>query len=162
MLKLAEAITNLDASTTSPNPPPSPEDAVQAVSITLPEFWSDDPEVWLLRVEAQLRARSVTQDQTKFDYVVGALDNRTAAEIKSVLISPPQHNKYEAIKTALLSAYGKTQTQKDTELLNISGLRDCKPSSFLRHLEALNNDAGTLRQAFFLSQLPAQIRRCKS
>ena len=33
-----------------------------------------------------------------------------------------------------------------------------KPSSLLRKIESLNNDADTLRRAFFLAQLPSQDR----
>ena len=63
-----------------------------------------------------------------------------------------------ALKTALLNAFGKSQLQKDAELIDISGLGDKKPSAFLRYLESLNNDADTLRRAFFLAQLPSQVR----
>ena len=73
-------------------------------------------------------------------------------------INPPEQGKYNALKTALLNAFGKSQLQKDAELLNISGLWDKKPSAFLRYLESLNNDADTLRRAFFLAQLPSQVR----
>jgi len=156
LIKLTEAITNLHtASNNNTNPPEVP---VSAVSVKLPEFWPEDPEIWFIRVEAQLRSRSVTQDQTKFDYVVATLDNATAAEVKAVLLNPPTENKYETLKQALLSAFGKSQARKDAELLSISGLGDKTPSSLLRKLESLNNDAETLRRAFFLAQLPSQVR----
>ena len=109
---------------------------VSAVSLKLPEFWLEDPEIWFLRVEAQLRSKSITADQTKFDYVVTALDNRAAAEVKAVLVHLPEQDKYAAIKKALLSAFGKTQAQKDQELLNITGLGDRKPTALLCHLES--------------------------
>ena len=131
---------------------------IEAVAVKLPEFWTDDPEIWFLRAEAQFRSKSVIIDQTKFDYIITALDNRAAAEVKAVLLNPPEQGKYNALKTALLNAFGKSQLQKDAELINISGLGDKKPSAFLRYLESLNNDANTLRRAFFLAQLPSQVR----
>ena len=129
---------------------------IQAVK--LPEFWTDDPEIWFLRAEAQFRSKSIIIDQTKFDYIITALDNRAAAEVKAVLLNPPEQGKYNALKTALLNAFGKSPLQKDAELINISGLGDKKPAAFLRYLESLNNDADTLRRAFFLAQLPSQVR----
>ena len=87
LTRLTEAITNRSASTSPPCFQP-PEGSAQAVAIKLPDFWPEDPEIWFVRV-AQLRSRSVTQDQTKFDYIVSALDNTTAAEVKSVLLNPP-------------------------------------------------------------------------
>ena len=110
----------------------------------------------LIRVEAQLRSRSVTLDQTKFEYLVSSLSNTTAAEVKPVLLNPPAKDKYSALKAALLSAFRKSQTQKDAELCNISGLGDRTPSTLLRRLQSLNNDAET-RRAFFLTQLPSQV-----
>ena len=160
LTRLAEALSNLNTST-SQNSRQADAAAVSAVSVKLSEFWPEDPEVWFIRVEAQLRSRSVTQDQTKFDYVVASLDNSTAAEVKAVLLHPPAANKYDAIKEALLGAFGKTPAQKDAELLNISGLGDRTPSALLRKLESLNNNADTLRRAFFfffLAQLPIQVR----
>ena len=130
---------------------------IQAVAVKLPEFWTDDAEIWFLRAEAQFRYKSIIIDQTKFDYIITALDNRAAAEVKAVLLNPPEQGKY-ALKTALLNAFGKSQLQKDAELINISGLGDKKPSAFLRYLESLKNDPDTLRRAFFLAQLPSQVR----
>lgn len=154
LVELTKAVSELANSSSSAGSSAT----LQAVSIKLPEFWSDDPEVWFVRVEAQLRSKFITADQTKFDYVTTALDNRAASEVKSVLLNPPEQGKYQALKTALLNAFGKSQMQKDSELLNISGLGDRKPSAFLRYLESLNNDAETLRRAFFLAQLPSQVR----
>ena len=158
LTRLAEAISNLKTST-SQNSSQADAAAVSAVSVKLPEFWPEDPEVWFIRVEAQLRSRSVTQDQTKFDYVVASLDSSTAAEVKVVLLHPPAANKYDAIKEALLGAFGKTQSQKDAELLNISGLGNRIPFALLRKLESLYNNADTLRRAFFFGPVayPSQI-----
>ena len=75
--------------------------------------------------------------------MVASLDNSTAAEVKAVLLHPPAANKYDAIKEALLGAFGKTQAQKDAELLNISGLGVQTPSALLRKLESLNNNVET-------------------
>ena len=86
LTRLAETISDLNTST-SQN---SRQADVAAVSVNLPEFWPEDPEVWFIRVEAQLRSWSFTQNQTKFDNVVASLDNSTAAEVKAVLLHPQQ------------------------------------------------------------------------
>ena len=90
--------------------------------------------------------------------MVTALDNRTAAEVKAIICQPPPQNQFVAFKTALISAFGKSQTQKDNELFRICGLGDRKSSSLLRKIESVNNDANILRLAFFLAQLPSQVR----
>jgi len=144
---LAEAIREL---------PPAAQ--VNAASIKLPEFWVDDPEIWFARVESQFNTRNITQDLTKFDYIVAALDNSSAAEVKAIILDPPANDKYGVIKKGLLDAFSKSQTQKDAELLSLSGLGDKKPTALLRKIRSLNSDAETLRRAIFLNQLPSDVR----
>jgi hypothetical protein len=131
---------------------------VKAVSLKLPEFWTVDPEIWFVRIESMFNNRGITQDATKFDYVVSALDNRTSAEVKSILLNPPPAEKYKSLRSALLDAFGKTQSQKDAQLLSLSGLGDKSPSALLRQIRSLNSDAETLRRALFLQQLPMEVR----
>ena len=131
-----------------------PGSQLNAVSIKLPEFWTTSPEVWFARVEAQFG----TQDQTRYDYVVSALDFKTAEEVQDVLVSPPEAEKYTTLKKALIKAFGKSQTQRDSELLNINGLGDRKPTALLRKINDLNDDPQTLKRALFLSNLPADVQ----
>ncbi len=144
-----------------PAAPAAPPAAISSVSIKLPHFWTTRPEVWFRQVEAQFATRhpAITIDLTKFNHVVAALDNVTAGEVEAIILSPPTGDKYDALKTALISAFGKTQTSKDMELLSLSGLGDRKPSSLLRHMESLNADPKTLLRALFLAQLPMEVRR---
>ena len=129
-----------------------------AVSLKLPEFWPNNPEVWFARIEAQFNTKGITQDGTKFDYLVSSLDNSTASEVEATLLHPPALDKYGALKKALLQAFAKTQVQKDSELLSLTGLGDMKPTALLRKLLSLNTDANTLMRAHFLALLPADVR----
>ncbi|GFN94719.1 transposon ty3-g Gag-Pol polyprotein [Plakobranchus ocellatus] len=131
---------------------------ISAVSLKLPEFWTTSPEVWFARVEAQFGTKNISTDQTKYDYVVSALDVKTAGEVQDVLVNPPDANKYSVLKRALLKAFGKSQAQRDNELLNLNGLGDRKPTALLRKINALNDDPHSLKRALFLSNLPDDIR----
>ena len=130
---------------------------VNAAAVKLPEFWSDDPELWFARVEAQFATRGIKDQDTRFNYITAALDNSSAGEVKSILLHPPI-DKYDVLKSALIDAFAKSQAQKDAELLAISGLGDRKPTALLRKIQALNSNADTLLRAFFLAQLPADVR----
>ena len=130
---------------------------VNRVSIKLPEFWTKSPEVWFARVEAQFGTKGTTQDHTKYDYIVSALDVNTA-EVQSVLINPPAENKYNTLKKALIKTFGKSQAQKDAELLNLNGLGDKRPTALLRKINALNDDPHTLKRTLFLANLPSDVR----
>lgn len=135
-----------------------PSSQLNAVSVKLPEFWTTSPEVWFARVEAQFGTKNISQDQTKYDHVVSALDFKTAEEIHDVLVKPPEKDKYITLKRALIRAFGKTQAQRDNELLTLNGLGDRSPSALLRKINALNDDPQTLKRALFLSNLPTDVR----
>ena len=93
-----------------------------AVSLKLPVFWSTDPDLWFLQVEAQFNTRQppITADRTKFDHVLAALDTSVCREVASVIRRPPEQGKYVALKDALVKAFGMSQTQKDLCLLYTS------------------------------------------
>lgn len=134
------------------------EPSLNAVSLKLPAFWTRSPEVWFARVEAQFGTKNISEDRTKYDYVVSALDFETAEEIQAVLTNPPPTNRYEKLKAALIKTFGKTQAQKDAELLSLNGLGDKRPTALMRKINALNDDPQTLKRALFLLNLPTEIR----
>ena len=146
---LADALKNLQH--------PAP---VNATAVKLPSFWQGNPEVWFRQVESVFTTRSpaVATQQTKFEYVIQALDNNTAERVQNIILDPPE-NPYDARKAALIKAFGRTQVEKDQELLNLNGLGDKKPSELLQHMKNLNADPNTLFKALFLAQLPPDVRR---
>ena len=135
---------------------------VNATSVKLPQFWQGNPEVWFAQVESVFNTRNITTQKTKFDYVIQALDNFTADRVQAILLNPPEATPYDAIKKALIKAFGKSQEQKDQELLNLNGLGDRKPSDLLQHMQNLNADPKTLFKALFLSQMPPDVRKILS
>ena len=90
--------------------------------------------------------------------MIQALDNKTAERVQNIILDPPE-NPYDAMKTALIRAFGKTQAEKDQTLLGLNGLGDRKPSELLQHMQNLNADPATLFKALFLAQLPPDVRR---
>ena len=133
---------------------------VNATAVKLPIFWSGNPEVWFKQVESVFSTRNpaITVQQTKFNYVIQALDNSTADRVQNIILAPPE-NPYDKLKAALIGAFSRTQAEKDQELLNLNGLGDKKPSELLQHMHNLNVDLTTLFKAHFLAQLPSEVRR---
>ena len=127
---------------------------VNAASVKLPAFWSGNPAVWFKQVESNFTTRTITAQQTKFDYVIQALDNNTADRVQSIILSPPERDPYDELKKTLIAIFGKSQAEKDQEILKFNGLGDKKPSEFLQHILNLNADPQTLLKAVFLAQLP--------
>ncbi|XP_037563015.1 uncharacterized protein LOC119442272 [Dermacentor silvarum] len=83
------------------------------VAVKLPPFWAESPEVWFAQVEAQFSlARIITQDRTRYDYVVAHLDSRYAAELRDVLASPPADDCYLHLKRELIRRLSPSQDEK--------------------------------------------------
>ena len=131
---------------------------VNMVSIELPELWAKSPEVWFSRVEAQFGSKGITQNQTKYDHVISGLDIKRAEKIPLILINPPIDCKCNKLMNALIKTFGKSQNQKDAELLNLNGLGDKRPTALDFKINSLN-DPQTLKRELFLANLPSDVRR---
>ena len=68
-----------------------------AVALKLPTFWTSQPEVWLAQAEAQFALRGITADQTKYYYIIAALDQPTTTRLLDLISSPPEDDKYGAL-----------------------------------------------------------------
>ena len=91
------------------------------------DFWSEDPESWFDRADNQFITRGIKEDATKFSHAVQALSYTQHKEVKALIRNRPKGTSYLALKAALISALGKTQLDKDTELLNLKHLDNRDP-----------------------------------
>ncbi|KAJ8409400.1 hypothetical protein AAFF_G00228010 [Aldrovandia affinis] len=78
---------------------------MHAVALKLPEFWQEHAAVWFAQAEAQFALRGITQEDTKYFYVVAALNSSTASRVLSLLQDPPEADKYLALKQLLLETF---------------------------------------------------------
>ncbi len=76
-----------------------------AVSLKLPTFWTSQPEVWFAQVEAQFNLHSITADDTKYFYVLAALDQSTATCLLDPIARPPTDEKYKTLKDRLIETF---------------------------------------------------------
>ncbi len=131
-----------------------------AVSLKLPTFWTVQPEVWFVQTEAQFTLRGITTEDTKYFYVIAALDQDTATRLLDLISNPPAENKYQAIKTRLLATFGLSNRERAARLLHFRPLGDSKPSSLMDEMLALLGDHPPclLFDQLFLERLPEDIR----
>ena len=131
-----------------------------AVALKLPDFWHSKPRAWFHTVESQFVIRQITNDATRYHYVVSALGSDASSNLESLLRNPPDTGKYDAIKNRLLGIYELSEREKKRQLINLDGLGDRKPTELLRHMQSLHQTAAddVLFSVIFLQQLPATVR----
>lgn len=95
---------------------------------------------WLFQVEATLRRANITQDSTKFDYLVCALDDDAMSNLSHIIqCSPLPHDAFEQAKLSLISAYALTNEENLRKLLKGQiANTNCKPSLILSQIRELN------------------------
>lgn len=136
------------------------ETSVDRVSVRLPPFWPDDPDIWFAQVEAQFETSRVKTDATKFYTVIQQLDWKVAREVRDVITNPPKTGRYEKLKNELLKRLSSSKEQRMRQLLTHEELGDRKPSQFLRHLRSLADTGVTddFLRSLWSSRLPNHVQ----
>ncbi|XP_037517928.1 uncharacterized protein LOC119394687 [Rhipicephalus sanguineus] len=134
---------------------------VCCVAIKLPLFWAESPEVWFAQVEAQFSLARITQDRTRYDYVVAHLGSRYAAELRDVLANLPVDGCYLHLKRELIRRLSPSEDEKVRQLLQHEALGDRKPSQLLRFMHALAGSTpvdDSLLRIMWLDRLPSHAQ----
>lgn len=156
-----------DARGTATSPLPGTSDGgmsidsnIFKVGVRVPPFWAEEPEIWFAQVEGQFNVAGISSDVTKFNYVIGQLDNQYSREVKDIIINPPATNKYDKLKTELVKRLTASNEKKIKQLLMHEELGDRKPSQFLRHLKSLAglNVPDEFLRTIWVSRLPHGIQ----
>lgn len=131
----------------------SPDDTLNVPrgSIVIPPFWKKKPETWFRQIEAKFRMAGITEDQEKFDHVLGNLDSTIVDAIDDFFNPEPAENKYEALKTRLIRESTDSEKEDDTKLLKVAELSDQKPSAILPR------DFLPLVETVFVQRVPEMI-----
>lgn len=155
---------NVDANEANVAETPSIISQNSLISIKIPPFWNNRPDLWFLQIETQFRLKNITASNTKYDYLVASLNSQTMESVADVLVSPPAHEKYENLKKVLLERNRDSEERRLDALLNKVELGDMKPSELYRSMESLasgNNLVNSpLVMKLWLNRLPSNIRVC--
>ena len=104
---------------------------LSVLSLKLPPFWPSDPQLWFAQVESQFTTRGISEEHTKFSYVVSSLAHDYAHEVRDILLSPPRDQPYATLKTQLVARLCSSEQKRIRQLLTEEQLGDRKPSQFL-------------------------------
>lgn len=138
-------------------PVPAP---VQAVSLKLPTFWTQQARVWFTQAEAQFAVRNITASQTKFYHTVASLDQETAQRVVDLLENPPAGDPYKSLKDRLLETFALSEYERGQRLLGWPILGDDKPSVLMDRMLAFldGHPPCFLFRALFLQRMPDSVR----
>jgi len=147
--------------------PEQPDDEVMqgavpltTVSVKLPSFWTDSPEVWFLQAEAQFENKRITSSRTKFTHCVAALPQDVACRLLDLVRAPPVEP-YEALRRRLIKMYTLSDFQRYQALQSLPLLSDQRPSELMDKMLMLlpeDEKPGFFFRGLFMDRLPADIR----
>ena len=138
------------------------EQAVAALSLKIPPFWTADPELWFAQVEVQFECSGIKKEETKFHHVLANLPQEVAMEVRELFVNPPDNDPYQVLKKTLIKRTAASEQRRLKELLSSEDLGDRKPSQLLRRMQQLLGDKDGMDPSFlkelFLQRLPNNVR----
>ena len=141
----------------------NPTEFVTKVAVKLPEFWTDDPDLWFLHAESAFRNSQITQSRTKFDHVIQKLPQKIMVSVRGLIMSSTASSStpYEDLKAKLVSSYTLSRWQRVAKLIHHPGLGDSRPTALMDAMLALlpeDEVPGSLFLGLFLERLPVEMR----
>lgn len=140
-------------------PVPQQSDEIEAVrTMKVPPFWRDRPRLWFAQFEFAIGLKRA--DDYKFRAVISELERQDIDQVSDIILDPPQHDKYDALKTRLLNVYEESANKQLQKLLSDLDLGSDRPSSLLRKMRDLAKGKLTdaaLRQ-LWKNRLPSHVR----
>lgn len=135
--------------------------AAASVAVKLPEFWKNDPTMWFAQAEAQFALANVVRDHTKFYHIIAKIDQSVICHVADLVTTPPETNKYEAVKERLISRFQVSAQGRLERLLNACDLGDMRPTHLLAKMTELAaglNVTDDLLKMLFLQRMPPNIK----
>ena len=144
-------------------PPAEERGRVEAYSLKIPPFWTADPQIWFVQVEAQFAARGITAQRTMYHHIVGSLTPEIAMEIRDLLLRPPADRPYDVLKDKLIERTAASEQRRLQQLFTAEDLGDRKPTQLLRRMQQLLGEKaattdGSIIKELFLQRLPTNVR----
>lgn len=129
------------------------------VSVKIPPFWAEDPNIWFIKVESQFITCGITQDETKFHHIVASLDGKILQQVTEAVMNPPAEDKYKNLKEQLVQCFADSEQKKLQKLLSLMELGDSKPSNLLNKLRSLSNNkvGDAMLKSLWMNRLPSQV-----
>lgn len=142
----------------APTTGPAAVPEASRVTVKLPPFWENRPEIWFLQLEAQFAIARITTEETRFHHLVAQLDPKYIENCWDIIQSDSE-DKYSEAKGRLLSIFNLSEEAKLRDLLNVE-LGALKPSQLLLRMKSLAGKeiTGKALRTLWMDKLPESIR----
>lgn len=137
---------------------------INRVAIKIPPFWKANPALWFCQLEAQFKTSGITQDETKYNSVVAAIESEILAQVSDLILDPPDNDKYDTLKKRLQDCFTDSETCRIQKLLNTVQLADSRPTQLLRRMRELAGNKGSEEfiRSLWLQRLPTNVQQILS
>jgi hypothetical protein len=134
-------------------------ESANKVTVKIPPFWVEKPEIWFFQVEAQFSINKIDSEETKFNYLVAQLEPRYIEHIWDV-IKGQDENKYSVAKARLLNIFKESEDRRLKHLLTGIELGDQRPSQVLRKMKSLAgvDVSDKVIRTLWLDKLPVSVK----
>lgn len=132
---------------------------VERVSIKLPPFWTNNPELWFAQMESQFFLCKITEEETKYHHLVSSLEAHFL-ECMYDIVKSKDKDRYTQAKVRLLKIYGESSENKLKRLVTGLSLGTEKPSQLLLKMRSLA-DTHVSEQAIrtlWIEKLPESVK----
>ncbi|GFW01727.1 uncharacterized protein TNCV_4086421 [Trichonephila clavipes] len=109
---------------------------MSTVSIKIPPFWTDKPEIWFYQIEAQFQISRISLEETKFHYLVSQSEPKYVENIWHI-VNSKSDTKFTDSKNRLLSLFTESENLRIKRLLTGIEFGDMKPSQLLQKLKTV-------------------------
>lgn len=135
-------------------------ETISRIAVKLPPVWKNNISVWFVQAEANFEVAQITNDTTKYNYILSSIDTETLNAVTDIILNPPANEKYKTLKERLIQEFSDTQSQQIRKLLSELTLGDKKPSVLLRQMKELATNSVTdeFLKAIWLERLPSQTQ----
>lgn len=134
---------------------------ISSSTIKIPPFWTNNPEIWFIQVEAQFLLTKIKNDRIKYNYILASLPLDVITKVYDVIENPPNENIYDNFKQKLIGRLTASEEQRLNTLLSNSELGDKKPSEFYREMSTTVGGSNTVSPELLLKlwkrKLPKSI-----
>ena len=133
---------------------------INRVTCKIPPFWKKNVTLWLIQVENAFQISHITKDETKYAYLVAAIDSEALSHVSDLILNPPHENKFRTLKDRLIAEFADSELTQTRKLLSELQLGDLKPSALLRQMRelALDKVNEDFLKSLWLDRLPSNVR----